>query len=85
MAKSVKKSMPFQEALDALEAVVEKLESGEQPLERALEDFEQGVALARHCRTALTTVEQKVQVLLETGELAPLDPEPDRTAGSQVD
>ncbi len=74
MSKSVKKSMPFQDALDALEAVVEKIESGEQPLESALADFEQGVALARHCRGALTDIEQKVQVLLDTGELADLDP-----------
>jgi len=79
VSKSIKKSMPFQDALDALEAVVEKIESGEQPLESALADFEHGVALARHCKQSLTDIEQKVQVLLDTGELAELDP------GAQAD
>ncbi|MEM6988137.1 MAG: exodeoxyribonuclease VII small subunit [Pseudomonadota bacterium] len=85
MTKSVKKNMPFQEALDALEAVVEKIESGDQPLETALEDFEKGVALARHCRSSLAHIEQKVQVLLDSGELATFDPESAQGAGSTGD
>lgn len=68
-ATTIKKSTSFQEAMTELEAVVEKLESGEQPLETSLADFERGVALARHCRQSLDAVEQKVQLLMDDGEL----------------
>ncbi|MEM7379202.1 MAG: exodeoxyribonuclease VII small subunit [Pseudomonadota bacterium] len=85
MSRSVKKNMPFQEALDALEAVVEKIESGEQPLESALADFEHGVALARHCRASLTDIEHKVQVLMDTGELAELEPDARHAPGQGGD
>lgn len=62
----------FEDKLGALEALVEKMESGDLQLEEALKNFEQGVALARECQTALKDAEQKVEILInaETGETA---------------
>lgn len=55
----------FENDLQALEALVEKLERGDLPLEDSLQQFERGIALARRCQQALKTAEQKVRILLE--------------------
>lgn len=55
----------FESDLQALEALVEKLERGDLPLEDSLQQFERGIALARRCQQALKTAEQKVRILLE--------------------
>lgn len=55
----------FEKSLAELQALVERLESGELSLEDSLGAFEQGVALTRDCQQALSQAEQKVQLLLE--------------------
>jgi exodeoxyribonuclease VII small subunit len=61
----------FEQSLSELEALVQKLEQGDVPLEDALKTFERGVALTRQCQTALRTAQQKVEVLLsKNGEEA---------------
>ena len=72
------KPVDFEKALAELEAVVDKLEHGELPLEEALRQFEQGIALARSCQESLKVAEQKVEVLLRKNEAAePVPFEPD--------
>ncbi len=75
MSKDNKKSAPdFEKSLKALESLVEKLEKGDMPLEKALKAFEDGVSLTRHCQTALKEAEQKVEVLLgDREDLQPFD------------
>ncbi len=51
--------------MQELEALVERLETGELPLEESLRAFERGVALTRTCQGALKEAEQKVEVLLK--------------------
>lgn len=63
--KNAKKTNSFESNLDALEQLVDKLEQGDLPLEQALQEFEQGIKLARECQQALKTAEQKVQILLD--------------------
>lgn len=48
-----------------LEAIVEQLEEGEIPLEKALQQFEKGVKLSRDCQQALESAEQHVRVLTD--------------------
>ena len=48
-----------------LEALVERLEHGDLPLEESLAAFERGVMLTRSCQTALKEAEQKVEILLK--------------------
>ena len=64
---------PFEQTLAQLEALVVRLESGELPLDEALRSFEQGVRLTRECQAALSSAQQKVQLLLQRGETAVLE------------
>ena len=64
---------PFEQTLAQLESLVVRLESGELPLDEALRSFEQGVRLTRECQAALSSAQQKVQLLLQRGETAVLE------------
>ena len=55
----------FEKALTELESLVERLESGDVPLDEALRTFERGVALTRHCQACLQAAQQKVEILLK--------------------
>jgi len=68
-AVKIPKSTSFEDALGELETIVKQLETGDQPLENSLNQFERGVALARFCQQSLNSAEQKVKVLTaEDGE-----------------
>jgi len=54
----------FEGALERLEAIVERLESGELPLEQALAAFEEGVALSRRCAGELEAAERRIELLV---------------------
>jgi exodeoxyribonuclease VII small subunit len=56
----------FEETLARLEAVVLKLESGDLPLEAALQAFEEGVRLARICNLRLEDAERRIHLLTRT-------------------
>lgn len=62
---ATKSSSPdFEKSLKALESVVEKLESADLPLEKAVKEWEKGVALRDTCAKILIQAEQKVEVLM---------------------
>ena len=64
----------LEESIKSLEALVEKLEGGELPLEQALAEFERGVKLTRRCQAALTEAEQRIEILLAAdGEPEPFE------------
>ena len=65
MTGKAAKPVDLEKALTNLEALVERLESGELKLDEALKEFEQGVKLTRQCQAALQEAEQKVEILLE--------------------
>jgi exodeoxyribonuclease VII small subunit len=54
----------FEEAIEELEKVVERLESGELSLEDSLAAFEEGVGLVKFCNRKLTEVEKKIELLV---------------------
>ncbi|MFO0569876.1 MAG: exodeoxyribonuclease VII small subunit [Polyangiaceae bacterium] len=58
----------FENALERLSDIVEKLESGDLPLERSLELFEEGVRLARASQAKLDEAERRVEQLLSIDE-----------------
>ena len=55
--------LPYEEAFAELEQIVTALETGEQPLEEALQLFERGQKLTRRCTELLAKAELKVQEL----------------------
>ena len=63
----------FEKALAELEGLVEKMEQGELTLEESLKQLERGIALTRVCRAALADAEQKVQLLLTSGDRQELE------------
>ena len=70
------KIYPFEEALEKLSALVEKMESGDLSLEESLKIFEEGIKLSKDCQNALTDAEKKVQaLLLEEDQTNALDSE----------
>ena len=60
------KKFNLEKSLADLENLVEELESGDLPLEKAMEKFEEGIKLTRGCQTALKEAEQKVEILLKS-------------------
>lgn len=85
MNKNKGQEQSFESSLASLERIVANLESGELSLERALELFEEGVALARRCQTQLGDAERKVEMLLrERGEIkvVPFEASKDAPAGA---
>ena len=70
------KIYPFEEALEKLSALVEKMESGDLSLEESLKIFEEGIKLSKDCQNALSDAEKKVQaLLLEEAQTNALDTE----------
>ncbi|MDH4047562.1 MAG: exodeoxyribonuclease VII small subunit [Gammaproteobacteria bacterium] len=63
---SSKKNIDLEKSLTELEAIVEELESGDLPLDKAMQKFEQGIKLSRGCQTALKDAEQKVEILMKS-------------------
>ena len=61
-------NLGFEEAYAQLESIVERMERGDQNLEVSLSDFEQGVALMKHCHSVLKNAEQKVDILIKDND-----------------
>ena len=61
-----KESPAFEEALEELESIVERMEDGEPSLEESLKLFERGMDLARRCQKALDDAEQRIHTLSDT-------------------
>jgi len=57
-------TLSFEAALAELEGVVSKLESGDMPLEQALEAFEAGVRFSRRCASTLDAAERRIEILM---------------------
>lgn len=53
----------FEESLEELQEIVNKLEEGTAGLEESMENFERGVKLLRACYQSLESAEQKIEIL----------------------
>ena len=81
MTKSDKKvdleKLDFEMALSELEDIVERLESGDTSLEGAIDAYERGVRLKKHCEGKLQDAQLRVDKIEKDGTLSqePLDGE----------
>ncbi len=57
--------LSFREAMNELDCVVEKLESGSLELEESLKLYERGVGLITNLRSRLTGAQQEVEQLMD--------------------
>ncbi len=55
----------FEQSMEQLEQIVQELESGDLPLEKAIKKFEEGIQLSKLCAKRLDETEKKVSLLLE--------------------
>ena len=63
MADKPVAEMSFEEAMQALEAVVSQLEKGDVALEQSIALYERGAALKAHCAAKLKDAEEKVELI----------------------
>ncbi len=64
----------FEHSLEALEQLVERMETGELSLEESLAAYERGVGLYRKCHTALEQAELRVRLLSDPQDPASAEP-----------
>lgn len=57
-------AMSFEQALQALEAIVRKLESGEVPLDESITLYERGEELRRHCQARLDAAQARIEKIV---------------------
>jgi len=53
----------FEQYIEQLEKIVEELESGELPLEKAIKKFEEGIKCTNYCSKLLDETERKISIL----------------------
>lgn len=71
--KENSEEMSFEEAMGNMENIVQRLEEGDVPLEKAIELFQEGMQLSKTCHQKLQKVEQKMdQTLQEDDEMKEL-------------
>jgi exodeoxyribonuclease VII small subunit len=62
------RALTYEQALAELEGLVQRMETGQMPLEQMLDSYKRGAVLLEQCRSQLAAVEQQVKVL-EDGQL----------------
>jgi exodeoxyribonuclease VII small subunit len=71
----------FEQAMRQLEQIVQDLESGEMPLEKALKKFEEGIELSKFCTEKLDETEKRITILVRDsgGKVSEMPFEPGQT------
>jgi exodeoxyribonuclease VII small subunit len=69
----------FEQAMKQLEQIVQDLESGDIPLEKAIKKFEEGVELSKFCSKKLDESEKRITILSQdaTGNVSDIPFEAD--------
>lgn len=70
------KSMSFEQALNELEQIVQKLEGGKAPLAESISIYERGEALKGHCEALLKTAEARIEKITLSRDGKPTGTEP---------
>lgn len=58
------KEKTFEESLNALEEIVQRLERGDVPFEEALAAFQEGMALSKQCQDTLEKAEKTLTKMM---------------------
>lgn len=70
MAEKKEKELSFEESLESLEEIVKKLETGEVPLDDAIDEFNKAMKLAKSCDEKLKKAEESITKLVkDNGEI----------------
>ena len=63
----------FEQSMKQLEQIVQELESGDLPLEKAVKKFEEGIQLSQACTEMLDKTEKKISLLLKDQDGKPVE------------
>lgn len=63
-----KNKMKFEEAMAALEKIVESMQDGKMPLDESIKKFEEGVGLIHICQSRLENAEGKIKMLVKDSD-----------------
>lgn len=58
----------FEQSMKQLEKIVQELESGDLPLEKAIKKFEEGIQLSKFCSQKLDETEKRITILMQDSE-----------------
>ncbi len=61
-------ALSFEESVKRLNEIVEVLEKGDIPLEESIRYFEEGMELLKRCKALLAAAEEKVEMLMKSGD-----------------
>ncbi|MHC5089747.1 MAG: exodeoxyribonuclease VII small subunit [Planctomycetota bacterium] len=69
MAKKNKKDdvslLSFEQAIENLTGIVDKIETGQVSLAESLQQYEKGMAMIKHCRGILLDAEKRIEQIAE--------------------
>ena len=66
--------MTFEQAMEQLEKIVQKMEEGDVPLEKAINYYQEGMNLSKICNDKLASVQSKMtQIMNNQGEMVPFE------------
>ena len=68
-AVRMENELSLEESFEKIELIVEELENTQITLEDSFKLYEQGMQMLKRCNDMIDTVEKKVQVIQENGEL----------------
>jgi exodeoxyribonuclease VII small subunit len=67
--------LTFEQAIQQLKGIVDRIEQGEIALQDSLEQYEKGMALIKHCRDILQKAEKRIEKISKE---EPPEPEPEK-------
>ena len=92
MAKKNKKddvsALSFEQAIENLTGIVDKIETGQVSLAESLQQYEKGMAMIKHCRGILLDAEKRIEQIAENDTEAEddeMDADADETDDSDDD
>lgn len=63
----------FEQSLTQLEKIVQELEAGDLPLEKAIDKFEEGIRLSKFCGQKLDETEKRINLLMQNSTGDPIE------------
>jgi exodeoxyribonuclease VII small subunit len=58
-------SLSFEQAIENLTEIVDKIETGQVPLQESLQQYEKGMEMIKHCRKILLDAEKRIEQIAE--------------------
>ena len=69
-------NLSFEESLEKLEEIVNKLESGDVPLDDAIDEFNNAMQLVKVCENKLSAAEESIaKIVQDNGDIVDFNPE----------